>query len=81
MRRMISNIVYWLERSNRYKHLLGGAVLGVLADGWYGACLLGISVGGALEYKDERYGGKWDWTDLLMTIVGALSGQLIRAVL
>jgi hypothetical protein len=29
---------------------------------------------GGMEFKDRAYGGKWDWLDLLATILGGIVG-------
>ena len=37
----------------------------------------GVLTAGALEYKDRAHGGKWDWIDFALTVVGAFVGGLI----
>ena len=32
------------------------------------------------RFKDRAYGGKWDWLDLIATMIGGLIGQLLQAV-
>lgn len=46
------------------------------------------SVGGlacGMEFKDRAYGGKWDWLDLLATILatilGGVFGQMLQVLL
>lgn len=68
----------WLKESNRYKHLIGGFILGVISTSWWMALCMGASVGMALEFKDKAHGGKWDWLDTLVTWVGAILGYLVR---
>ena len=67
----------WLSESNRWKHLVGGMVIGCFANGWYCAMYAGAGVAAALELKDRLWGGKWDWIDFALTTVGAAVGQLI----
>lgn len=75
----------WLIESNRWKHLLGGAILGILSCCWWCAILVGISTAGALEYKDYMYNGKqlaaWDWIDFTLTFGGAVFGYLIKSMI
>jgi len=59
----------WFTESNRWKHFLYaipvGALLTVL-------CAIGLAFG--MEFKDWQHGGKFDWIDLLCTILGGLVG-------
>lgn len=66
----------WLMESNRWKHLLGGFVLGMLLTV---LCALGCA--GGMEYKDYAWGGKWDWIDFGCTVVGGLVGQGVQCLL
>ena len=77
----VSRLWRWLKESNRVRHLCGGFFVGLLADGWYCGLYAGAGVGAALEYKDRAYGGKWDWRDLGMTVLGAAAGQALRQLL
>lgn len=70
----MKKILEWLKASNRWKHLLGGVLVGCGANGWYCAVYAGCAVAGALELKDKLWGGKWDWVDLALTIAGACMG-------
>ena len=65
----------WLRESNRWKHLVGGIVIGILSLGsWYTALLAGGGVSSALEFKDKLWGGRWDWIDWICTIAGTVIG-------
>lgn len=68
----------WLKESNRWKHAVGGMVIGLGADSNYCAVYAGAGVAAALELKDRMWGGKWDWIDFTLTTGGALVGRLIR---
>ena len=68
------SIIDWFKQSNRWKHFLGGAAIGALANDWYCALFAGGSAAGCLELKDKLYGNKWDWIDFCCTIVGTAVG-------
>ena len=34
-----------------------------------------------MEFKDKAYGGKWDWLDLLATILGGIVGQMLQLLI
>lgn len=71
----------FLFTSNRYKHLLGGVVIGVLANTPYCAAYAGVGVACSLELKDKLWGGKPDVVDWAMTIVGVALGYGLRMAL
>lgn len=66
----------WLLNSNRLKHLLYAIPIGFI---FTILCVLGVAT--SLEYKDVLYGGKWDWIDWLLTIVGGIIGQAIQLLI
>lgn len=78
---MKRKVIEWFSKSNRWKHFVGGVLIGLGSDDWYCACYTGAGVGGALELKDVLYGGSWDWIDFAMTAGGAVVGHSIRFVL
>lgn len=66
---------FWsdFKESNRWKHF----VLAVpLAFAFTILCVLGCA--GGMEFKDQAYGGKWDWKDFGFTLLGGLVGQLLQ---
>ncbi len=73
----MKKIIKWLGTSNRYKHLVGGVVIGLGANGTYCAAYAGVGVAGALELKDRLWGGQWDWIDFGCTVAGVVVGRLI----
>lgn len=77
----MKKIIEWLSASNRWKHLVGGLVIGLGSDDWYCAMYSSIGVAAALELKDKMWGGQWDWIDLSLTVTGAVVGHSIRALL
>lgn len=66
----------WLIESNRWKHLIGGAILGLLLT-----FLCALGCGGGMEFKDKQWGGQWDWLDLLATCIGGLIGQSLQLLI
>lgn len=77
----MKKVIAWLKESNRFKHIAGGVVIGLLAYSF--ACSLYASVIAAscLEYKDRAWGGKWDWTDWGLTVGGSLVGTFVRYII
>lgn len=78
---MMKKIIDWLKKSNRWKHLTGGLVIGFGADSNYCAAYAGCGVAAALELKDKLWAGKWDWIDFGVTMAGVVVGRLIRMAL
>lgn len=68
----------WLTASNRWKHLVGGIVIGAGADSVYCAAYAGIGIAGALELKDKLWGGQPDWIDFTVTVAGVAIGYTAR---
>lgn len=77
-KKIMNKFFYWMKESNRWKHLLGGALIGGLSNGWYCMLLAGGVAAGSLELKDKLYGGKWDWVDFGLTMAGACVGYAVR---
>lgn len=74
----MNKFLKFLTTSNRHKHLLGGVVIGMLANTPYCAVYAGVGVASALELKDKLWGGKPDVVDWTMTIVGVALGYGLR---
>lgn len=66
-------IIEWFKQSNRWKHLLYGFLVSVIAGF---AFTLGCAAG--MEFKDRAWGGKWDWIDFGLTVAGGLAGLVLR---
>ena len=77
---MLKKIKTWLSTSNRYKHLIGGILIGLFAFSWYCAIYTGCGIAGAMEMKDKMWGGKFDWVDFICTVVGAIIGRSIICI-
>lgn len=66
-------LINWFKQSNRWKHLLYGFLVAIIA-GFAFTC--GAAAG--MEFKDRAWGGKWDWIDFSLTVAGALAGLALR---
>ena len=66
----------WLKQSNRLKHLLYAIPIGFILTI---LTVLGCAVG--MEFKDRQYGNKFDWLDIVATMIGGTIGQLLQIVL
>ena len=45
----MKKILNWFKESNRYKHLIGGILIGLYALSWYNAIYASAGVGLAME--------------------------------
>lgn len=75
-------MIEWLKKSNRWKHLLGGFMIGILSLADYIAAILaGLGIASALELKDKLWGGKWDWIDWILTVFGCCLGYVLTLII
>ncbi len=79
--KQMNKFLNWLTASNRHLHLLGGVLIGLFADGIYCAAYATIHTASALEFKDIQWGGRWGWTDWLMTGLGGALGYGLQSLL
>lgn len=70
-------ILDYLKKSNRYKHLLGGFLVGVFALNAWTAVYSGIVAALCLELKDYLYGGRPEIADIVLTICGACAASVL----
>lgn len=68
-------LMKWIKESNRIKHF-GYAIPCALVL----TILFVAGLAAGMEFKDRSYGGKWDWLDLLATLLGGLVGQIAQCV-
>ena len=54
-------VIKWIKESYRYKHLIGGVLIGAGANSLYCAAYAGIGIATELELKDKMWGGKAGW--------------------
>ncbi len=68
----MNKIIRFFAASNHDKHLIGGFIVAALAGSLYAAIYAAAVAASCLELKDHLYGNKWDWTDWLCTMLGAV---------
>ena len=66
----------WITENNRMKHFQYAILCG-----FAGTFLFALGVAMGMEYKDYAYGGKWDWLDILATVLGGIVGQALQILL
>jgi len=74
----MNKILSFLKQSNRYKHLVGGFIVGLPALTPYAALYAAAIAASSLELKDKLRGGRWDWT---LTVTGGAIAALIFLVI
>ena len=67
---------FLFEDKTRWQHFAYAIPLGLVLTI---LCVIGVAF--ALEFKDYQWGGKWDWKDLICTILGGLVGQAIQILI
>lgn len=76
----MKKVIKWLKESSRYKHLIGGVLIGAGANSLYCAAYAGIGVATALKLKDRMWGGKADIIDWGLTVGGVAIGFGVRTL-
>lgn len=66
----------WMFESNRMKHFIYAIPCGLFLTILFAA---GLAAG--MEFKDKAWGGKWDWLDLVSTLVGGVVGQILQVII
>jgi len=70
-----NSIIDWFKESNRWKHFVGGFVLGLVLT-----IISPVTAAGCLEFKDRQWGGKFDWLDFWCTVAGGILGQGVQVL-
>lgn len=66
----------WMFESNRMKHFIYAVPCGLFLTILFVA---GLAAG--MEFKDKAWGGKWDWLDLISTLMGGVVGQILQVII
>ena len=66
----MNKIISFLKESDRYKHLIGGFIVGLLALTPWTAIYAAVVAASCLELKNKLKGCYWDWLDWILTVVG-----------
>lgn len=70
----MKKLINWFKSSNRWKHLVVGSLIGLLAPNYLCAAYAGVASAIGSEVKDKQWGGKWDWIDISVTLSGVIMG-------
>lgn len=76
----MKNVIEWIKQSNRWKHLLGGVLIGLGSSDLYCAAYSGVGIASALELKDKLWGSTIDIVDWSITLVGVAIGFGLHCV-
>ena len=77
----MNKLLNWFTTSNRHLHILGGVLMGLFSDGVYCTAYATILTASALEFKDVQWGGRWDWVDWGMTLLGGTLGFGLQTII
>lgn len=76
----MNKIISFLKKSNHYKHLVGGFLVGLCALSPWAAIYAAIVAASCLELKDKLHGCPWDWTDWACTVFGGFTAMLFWCI-
>lgn len=76
----MNKIISFLKKSNRYKHLVGGFIVGLCALSPWSAIYSAIIAASCLELKDKLHGCPWDWIDWACTVFGSFIAMLFWCI-
>lgn len=77
----MNKIISFLKKSNRYKHLIGGLLVGLCAMSPWSGVYSAVVAASCLELKDKLHGCTWDWTDWACTAIGGLVAAIFWLVI
>ena len=81
MKKIFSKLKSFLMESNRYKHLIGGLLVGLCALSPWAAIYSAIIAASCLELNDKLHGCPWDWIDWACTEFGGFIAMTIWIIL
>ena len=73
----MGRVIDFLRESNRWKHLLGGFLVGLLGTHPVVALYASAVAASCLELKDKQHGICWDWIDWGLTVLGGAFAALL----
>lgn len=76
----MNKIISFLKKSNRYKHLVGGFIVGLCALSPWSAIYSAIIAASCLELKDKLHGCPCDWIDWACTVFGGFIAMLFWCI-
>ena len=76
----MKNVIEWIKQSNRWKHLLGGVLVGLGSSDLYCAVYSGVGIASALELKDKLWGSTIDIVDCCNRLWFTLCCYLINKI-
>lgn len=77
----MKKIIQFLKKSNHYKPLIGGFMVGLLACSPWAALYSVVVAATCLEIKDKMYSNFYDWTDWSLSVGGGVFAALIWLIL
>ena len=77
IQKFMKKIFPFLKKSNRYKHLIGGFLVGLFAFSPLPALYVSAVAASCLELKDKLHDCPWDWIDWLITVAGGSVSALL----
>lgn len=77
----MKKLLDFLKESNHYKHLIGGFVISIFSLSAFNAIYSAIVAASCLELKGKLHGGKWDWIDWLLTVLGGAISYVIYVII
>lgn len=77
----MKKIIEFLKKSNHYKHLIGGFMVGLLACSPWTALYSAVVAATCLEFKNKMYSNFYDWIDWSLSVGGGAVAALIWLIL
>lgn len=77
----MKKIIQFLKKSNHYKPLIGGFMVGLLACSPWAALYSAVVAATYLEIKDKMYSNFYDWTDWSLSVGGGVFAALFWLII